>query len=258
VLVAARSISPAIARALDAGLDQSTPFLAMEFAPGDPLDALLRQSGAWPASRAVPVLREVAAAIDAAWAAGMGHGALHPRDIFVSMSPPDVRVTGVGIVQALETVGVKAPVRRPYSAPEIGNDAWDVRADVYSLGVVAFEMLSGQRPMGPDDEAAALAAELPADARAALRRVLGVAMADAASDRYENAMAFADAIATATGVLAPSPDEPREMPPVAASAGLLEFPPEPAPEPTPEPMPEPQPEPLPERLLRRSGVRKGT
>ena len=185
----------AIIRGVEAGLDRSTPYLALEYAPGDSLDVLLRQSGAWPAVRALPVLREIAAAIDASWATGTGHGALHPRDIFVAFGPSDVRVTGFGIGQALEAVGAKAPVRRPYSAPERGTEPWDIRADVYSLGVVAFEMLSGQRPVGPDDEASALAADLPADARAAVRRVLGVAMSGAPADRHESATAFVVALA---------------------------------------------------------------
>jgi hypothetical protein len=65
---------------------------------------------------------------------------------------------------------------------------------VYSLGVIAFEMLSGQRPVGADDEASALAADLPADARAAVRRVLGVAMSEAPADRFENATALVSAL----------------------------------------------------------------
>ena len=184
----------ALIRAIEAGLDRSTPYLALEYAPGDSLDVLLRQSGAWPSVRALPILREIAAAIDASWAAGTGHGGLHPRDIYVAFSPTDVRVTGFGIGPALEQIGAKAPVRRPYSAPERSAESWDIRADVYSLGVVAFEMLSGQRPVGPDDEASALAADLPADARAAVRRVLGVAMSEAPDDRYESATMFVDAL----------------------------------------------------------------
>ena len=194
----------AIIRGVEAGLDRSTPYLALEYAPGESLDSLLRQSGAWPVSRALPVLREVAAAIDASWnggsrgAAGAGHGALHPRDIFVAFAPTDVRVTGFGIGAALESLGAKAPVRRPYSAPERGSDPWDIRSDVYSLGVVAFEMLSGQRPVGTDD-AAALVPDQSADTRAAVQRVLAVAMADTPADRYENATALVNALEEVAG-----------------------------------------------------------
>jgi eukaryotic-like serine/threonine-protein kinase len=207
----------AIIRGVEAGLDRSTPFLALEYAPGESLDALLRQSGVWPIGRALPVLREIAAAIDASWATGTGHGALHPRDIFIAFGPTDVRVTGFGIGSALEAVGAKAPVRRPYSAPERGTESWDIRADVYSLGVVAFEMLSGQRPVGPDDEAAALVADLSADTRAAVRRVLAVAMAEAPSDRYESATAFVSALEDVSGV-----KHKFEMPPAPPPLELVQ------------------------------------
>jgi serine/threonine protein kinase len=245
----------AIIRGIEAGLDRSTPYLALEYAPGDSLDVLLRQSGAWPAVRALPVLRELAAAIDASWAAGTGHGALHPRDIFVAFGPSDVRVTGFGIGQALEAVGAKAPLRRPYSAPERGTDPWDIRADVYSLGVVAFEMLSGQRPVGPDDEASALAADLPADVRATVRRVLGVAMSSAPGDRYDTATAFVDALANVTL----DPNQPQQPPVpevhlVDATAFLDEAEvSQPAVEPATEPAPEPvTPEPAPAPAIRLS------
>ena len=81
-------------------------------------------------------------------AAGVGHGALHPRDIFVT--PDEARASGFGVVDALERVGIRAPVRRPYSAPErIAGGDWGTPADVFSLGAIAFELLTGRRPSGP-------------------------------------------------------------------------------------------------------------
>jgi len=216
--------------------------MALEYAPGESLDALLRQSGAWPIARALPVLREIAEAIDASWAAGTGHGALHPRDIFIAFAPTDVRITGFGIGAALESVGAKAPVRRPYSAPERGNEPWDIRADVYSLGVVAFEMLSGQRPVPADDEASALASDLNAETRAAVRRVLAVAMAESPADRYDSAHAFVSALEEVAGhkhklEMPPAPP-PLELVSESELADEDETPIEPA-VPTPAPVPEP-------------------
>ena len=78
---------------------------------------------------------------------GVGHGALHPRDIFIT--PDEARASGFGVVEALERVGLRAPVRRPYSAPErIAGAAWSTPADVFSLGAIAFELLTGRRPSG--------------------------------------------------------------------------------------------------------------
>jgi hypothetical protein len=78
---------------------------------------------------------------------------------------------------------------------------------VFSLGVMAYEMLSGERPMGSDaadaDEAR-LAAELPTESRAAVRRVLATAMSESPADRYESAQEFVSALQTAA--LAPAQD----------------------------------------------------
>ena len=64
-----------------------------------------------PLDKALPFITQLAGAIDFARAAGVGHGALHPRDIFVT--PDEARATGFGVVEALERVGLRAPVRRP-------------------------------------------------------------------------------------------------------------------------------------------------
>jgi serine/threonine-protein kinase len=132
-MAASRPAHPAILGASDAGLAGSTPYVALEFAAGESLDVMLRQSGTWPVARAMPVLREIAAAIDASWAGGVGHGALHPRDIFISLAPLEVRVGGFGVGQALDVVGAKVAARRPYSAPERADGGpWDHRADVFA------------------------------------------------------------------------------------------------------------------------------
>jgi serine/threonine protein kinase len=132
---------PAIVGAVEAGLQGTRPYIALEYATGESLDVVMRQSGAVPLARALPILREIARAIDASWAVPVGHGSLHPRDIFVTAGTTDVRITGFGIGQALEGMGARAPVRRPYSAPERGTGlAWDARSDIYSFGAITTEM----------------------------------------------------------------------------------------------------------------------
>lgn len=214
-LVARPLAHAGIIRGVEAGLDGATPYMALDYAGGDSMDVTIRQTGASTALAVLPVLREVARAIDASWSEGIGHGGLHPRDILVSTDPPAVIVTGLGIAQALEAVGRRAPVRRPYSAPERSTGSpWDVRADTYSLAVIAYEMLSGHRPVGLDDNEEGIGRELPADAQAALRRVLAAARAEAPGDRYGSASAFVEAFAAAAGapseagesVVMPAPD----------------------------------------------------
>jgi hypothetical protein len=186
-----------VVRVIDAGLEGTSAFIAMEYASGESLDVALRHLAPAPIERALPLLTEAARAIDAAWAAGLGHGALHPRDLIVPGDGDGLHMTGFGIVNALESIGEKAPVRRPYAAPErVAGRAWDVRADVYSLGVIAHEVLAGRRPaMGEQD--GALAPGLAPEARVNIRRVLSAAMAESPDQRFASAAAFVEAIADA-------------------------------------------------------------
>ena len=95
-LAAHPTTHPGIVRVLDAGLEGTSPFVAMEYASGESLDVALRDFTPG-LGRALPVLIDVGRAIDAAWAEGRGHGALHPRDVIVS-SGRDTRITGFGII----------------------------------------------------------------------------------------------------------------------------------------------------------------
>src|SRR5258708_23278140 len=91
--------------------------------------------------KALPFITQLAGAIDFARAAGVGHGGLHPRDIFVT--PDEARATGFGVVDALEEVGIRAPIRRPYTAPEpIDGGAWGTPADAFSLPAIAYQPLT--------------------------------------------------------------------------------------------------------------------
>jgi serine/threonine-protein kinase len=186
---------PAIVHIVDAGLEGTTAYLAMEFVAAETLDVALRHLAPSPVDRAWPILAQIAEAIEAAWARGVGHGALHPRDIFVTSATNDVRVTGFGVVPALESVGVKPPVRRPYAAPErAAGDAWDIRADVYSLGAVAHELLTRRRPAGPSEQDGALVTGTTPEQRVLIRRVLSAALAERPEHRFATPHAFVAAL----------------------------------------------------------------
>ena len=222
---------PAIVRVIDAGLEGTMAFVAMEYASGESLDVSMRSGAPLAIDRAMPLLSEVAAAIDAAWAAGTGHGALHPRDVLVAAGSNDLRITGVGIVQALESIGAKLPLRRPYAAPErVAGHPWDLRADVYSFGVIAHELLTGRRPAGHEQDGV-LAPGLSPEARVRIRRVLAAALAERPADRLASATALVNALTSAirgdaVDLPAPAPavvpaplDPPVAEPAVPAVAG---------------------------------------
>lgn len=218
---------PAIVTVVDAGLEGTTAYVAMEYVTAETLDVALRHLAPAPLAVAVHIVEQLAHAIDTAWASGLGHGALHPRDVFVAPGSNDVQVTGFGIVPALERVGVRTPVRRPYAAPERterGPDSWTVRADVYSLGAITHELLTRRRPAGAGEQDGALAPGMTPEQRVLVRRVLAVALADRPDDRFTSATAFAEALAAvAHGQVPANLPEP---PVVAAPA-----PTPPAPEP---------------------------
>ncbi len=185
---------PSIVRPIAAGVEATIAFAASEYVAAESLDIALRHYAPAPLDKVLPFITQLAGAVDFARAAGTGHGALHPRDIFVT--PDEARATGFGVVQALERLGVRAPVRRPYTAPErVDGGSWDVSADVYSLGAIAFELLTARRPVGAD------AGELGSTAGPygeAVGHVISRALADAPAGRYPSALAFAAALEAAS------------------------------------------------------------
>jgi serine/threonine-protein kinase len=222
-LAAAPPIHPAIAAVVDAGLEGTTPFLATEYLIGDTLDVVLRRRAPVPVSEALQLLTPVAAALDAAWTAGVGHGGLHPRDVFAGSEAQAVKVTGIGIAQAMKSAGLKAPVRRPYAAQERAGGVWDQRADVYSLAVIAHELLTGRRPAGPNEQDGVFAAGVSPEQRVAIRRVLARALSERPDDRFATAGEFLQALSAleAPAVVRPLPvasdaDQP-DLFPMAAS-----------------------------------------
>src|SRR5579864_2969658 len=187
--------NPAIVQVLDAGLEGMSAYLAMEYVSAETLDVALRHLAPAPLDRALPMLTDLAKAIEAAWAAGFGHGAIHPRDVFVLSGTNEVRLTGCGVVQALEAAGIKSPPRRPYSAPERGTaESWDIRADIYSLGVLAHELLTKRRPAGANEQDGSLVTGTTPEARVLIRRVLAAALAERPDERFATPTAFVEAL----------------------------------------------------------------
>lgn len=206
---------PSIVEPIAAGVEGTVAYRAEEYVAAESLDVAMRHYAPAALDKALPFITQLAGAIDFARAAGVGHGALHPRDVFVT--PDEARATGFGVVEALERVGLRAPVRRPYSAPErIRGEAWSTPADVFSLAAITYELLTGRRPSGTGDQIAPLAGDNVGGRATALHDVLARAMHDDPAQRFKTALSFAGALEQAS-----SAEPAGATAPVAAAAAAV-------------------------------------
>jgi serine/threonine protein kinase len=151
---------PSIAAPIGAGVEDGIVWFAQAYAPAESLDSALRQYGPPPVSDALTIVTQLAGALDFAAAAGVVHGSLHPRDVLVA--PGETHLVDLGVAAALESCGARAPVRRPYSAPERGAGRPISRAgDIFALGAIAFELLSGQPVTGAGDDVLVTLPDVP-------------------------------------------------------------------------------------------------
>ena len=153
---------PHIAGILDFDTQDGTDFLVMEFVPGTPLTARVKK-GALLESEVVRIAGEVAEALAEAHGRGVVHRDLKPENIMLT-DRGEVKVLDFGLALFLDSGSAGLTQSQnlteaghmvgtlPYMAPEVlrGLTA-EARSDLYSLGVVVFEMATGRRPF-PDDE----------------------------------------------------------------------------------------------------------
>jgi beta-lactam-binding protein with PASTA domain/serine/threonine protein kinase len=145
----------------DQGADAGSVFLVMELVRGRTLRDLIRERGALSPGEAVSLMEPVLAALAAAHRAGLVHRDVKPENILLS-DDGLVKVADFGLARAVETNAASTRTGLmmgtvAYSSPEQfrrGNA--DARSDVYSAGVVLFELLTGRQPhSGPDAMAVA-------------------------------------------------------------------------------------------------------
>jgi hypothetical protein len=133
----------------------------------------------------------MAEALDRAAGEGIHHGALHPRDLLIS-GGGEVRLIDLGVAQALQRAGLRASVRRPYSAPErVEGRAWGGPADIFALGAIVYEMVTGKRVAGPGAPAVSAEGVSGLDTEA-LAEVLGRALHADPASRFASASDLED------------------------------------------------------------------
>ncbi|MEZ4253344.1 MAG: protein kinase, partial [Polyangiales bacterium] len=156
---AARIGHPGIVAVIGSGEDESgDAWIALELLQGRSLADVLTDEGPMPLSRVVSIVRAVCEALGAAHAQGIVHRDLKPDNVFLTPSGPKLLDFGVSKVfegQDLGSLATRtgAALGTPYyMAPEQaqGKREVDRRADLYALGVVIFELLTGERPFEDD------------------------------------------------------------------------------------------------------------
>jgi len=188
---------------------------AMRLVPGTDLRQLLQAEAVLEPSRALAICRQVANALDAAHARALVHRDVKPSNVLLDESD-HVYLADFGLTRRLEehagVTGESRSVGTPaYVAPEqIEAKAVDGRADVYSLGCVLFECLTGRPPYVRDsrlqvawahlEEDPPNASELNPGLPKALDAVLSTALAKEPHDRYSSCVALIAAAENALGV----------------------------------------------------------
>ena len=202
-------------------MEDGIAWFAQAYVPAESLDSALRQYGPPPVSDALTIVTQLAGALDFAAAAGVVHGSLHPRDVLVA--PGETHLVDLGVAAALESCGVRAPVRRPYSAPERAAGGPISRAgDIFALGAIAFELLSGQPVTGAGDDGHRHACPTsPGADREALLETFSFALALAPDERYATALAFAAPLKHALGDALTRPAAPRKRRTPRTAGALL-------------------------------------
>ena len=148
---AARLSHPNVVAVFDQGDDDGTLFLAMEYVPGRTLRDLVRQYSPMSPTRALELLTPVLSALSAAHDAGIVHRDIKPENVLIA-NDGTVKVADFGLARAVTATGNTATQGLlmgtvSYLAPELVTDGRaDARSDVYSAGILLYELLTGEKP----------------------------------------------------------------------------------------------------------------
>jgi eukaryotic-like serine/threonine-protein kinase len=154
----ARLSHPNIVHVIDAGEDESRPYIVFEYIDGETLKDRIRRSGRLEIPEAVAYCVEIARALGAAHATHVVHRDVKPQNVLIDHDGT-AKVTDFGIARTLEEDGLTADGRvlgtTDYVSPEqaLGHHV-SGQSDLYSLGVVLYEMLTGELPYRGDNQVA--------------------------------------------------------------------------------------------------------
>src|SRR6516225_6657472 len=191
---------PHIVGVIDAGEDEGRPYIVFEFVDGETLKERIRRQGRLPVAEAVAYAIEIARALGAAHARHIVHRDVKPQNVLID-EEGSAKVTDFGIARTLTEEGLTMAGRvlgtTDYVSPEqaLGQPVTG-QSDLYSLGVVLYEMLTGEVPFKGENQVAVAmkhVREILPDVQSkrpevssTLAAVVDTATAKRAEDRYAN------------------------------------------------------------------------
>lgn len=195
---------PGIAGVFDYGEENGSPYLVMEYVPGEALSAILDRNGGMPERDVLDVGAQAAQALHAAHRSGVVHRDVKPGNILIT---PDfrVKITDFGIARVAD----QAPLTKTgqvmgtaqYLAPEQATGKGSIpKSDIYSLGIIMYEALAGVRPFTGESQVEIAIAQvnrhhppLPDTVSEPVRRLVDAMLAKNPDDRPDSGQAVATA-----------------------------------------------------------------
>jgi serine/threonine-protein kinase len=156
---AGRLSHPNIVSIYDAGEEHDMAYIAMELLEGHDLTAYCRKDNLLPLERVLEIISAVASALEYSHREGVVHRDIKPSNIMI-VKDNTVKVTDFGIARVIDTSQTRTGVTLgtpSYMSPEqIAGKKVDGRSDLFSLGIVFYELLTGQKPFAADSITAIL------------------------------------------------------------------------------------------------------
>ncbi len=229
---------PNIVTVYDVDEVDDVAFIAMELVEGQTLEDLLKRGRITDCARIAQILEQAAAALDYAHSKGIVHRDVKPGNLMLAadgvVKIMDFGIARIGSSNLTQTGSVLGTPS--YMSPEqVKGDELDGRSDQFSLGVIAYEMLTGQKPFPGENLTAVIFKivskepkpinELTPDVPADVVSVVMQALSKEPTDRFDDCRSFADAFAEAAGAPAQATetvDETREISQVAPVAAAPE------------------------------------
>ena len=193
--------SPGLVAVYDQGFDGRHPFLVMELVEGGTLRELLRERGPMPPHAVAAVLAPMLDGLAVAHHAGLVHRDIKPENVLIS-DTGEVKITDFGLVRAVAEAKITSTSvilgTAAYLSPEqVSTGDADPRSDVYSVGILAYELLTGATPFTGDNPLSVAYQRLDQDVPPPSSAIAGVpkqfddlvacATARGVDDRYHDA-----------------------------------------------------------------------